>query len=103
SSSLYATRLTLFGILNGPMYHGLSFPRFPNQMIPLQACKRCRICSIFSVVSWIISGPRNLYAAILVIKKVKDSDSYEFLLANKKLSMLMSLGQFLISVQEWKV
>ncbi|GKD86765.1 hypothetical protein Tco_1357919, partial [Tanacetum coccineum] len=41
------------------MYRGLSFPHFPNRMIPLRACKRCRICTIFSVVSWIISCPEN--------------------------------------------
>nr|GEV35041.1 copia protein [Tanacetum cinerariifolium] len=38
------------------------------------------------------------------IKKVKDSDSYEFLLAKRSaLSMLVSLGRFLASVQELKV
>ncbi|GKB57841.1 hypothetical protein Tco_0914027 [Tanacetum coccineum] len=44
SSSLYAAGPIRSRILNGPMY---------------RACKRCRICTIFSVVSWIISGPEN--------------------------------------------
>nr|GEX31085.1 hypothetical protein [Tanacetum cinerariifolium] len=57
SSSLYATGPILLRILNGPMYQGSSFPLFSNRMIPLRACKCCRICTIFSVVSWIISGP----------------------------------------------
>nr|GEV29601.1 hypothetical protein [Tanacetum cinerariifolium] len=35
---------------------GLSFPRFSNRMTPFRACKRCRVCTIFSVVSWIIFG-----------------------------------------------
>ncbi|GKC25042.1 hypothetical protein Tco_1027192 [Tanacetum coccineum] len=56
SLSVYATGPTLLRILNGLMYRGLSFPRFPNQMTPFRACKRCRICTIFLVVSWIISS-----------------------------------------------
>nr|GFA77284.1 hypothetical protein [Tanacetum cinerariifolium] len=58
SSSLYATGPILSRISNGPMYRGLSLPRFSNRMTPFRACKRCRVCTIFSVVSWIISGPR---------------------------------------------
>ncbi|GKF76294.1 hypothetical protein Tco_0225738, partial [Tanacetum coccineum] len=57
SSSLYATGPIRSRILNGPMYRGLSFPHFPNRMTPLRASKHCRICTIFSVVSWIIFGP----------------------------------------------
>ncbi|GJU90542.1 hypothetical protein Tco_1302965 [Tanacetum coccineum] len=60
SSSLYATGPIRSSILNGPMYRGLGFPRFPNQMIPLRACKRCQICTIFSMVSWIIYGPGKI-------------------------------------------
>ncbi|GJU82646.1 reverse transcriptase domain-containing protein [Tanacetum coccineum] len=58
-SSLYATGSIRSRILNGPMYRGLSFPRFPNRMTPLPAFKHYRICTIFSVVSWIIYGPEN--------------------------------------------
>nr|GEW51597.1 hypothetical protein [Tanacetum cinerariifolium] len=36
SSSLYATGSTLLRILNCPMYWGLSFPHFPNQMTPFR-------------------------------------------------------------------
>ncbi|GJS69659.1 serine/threonine-protein phosphatase BSL3-like protein [Tanacetum coccineum] len=59
SSSLYATGPIRSRILHGTMYRGLSFPYFANRMIPLRACKRCRICTIFSVVSWTIYGPEN--------------------------------------------
>ncbi|GJZ98192.1 hypothetical protein Tco_0670645 [Tanacetum coccineum] len=34
SSSLYATGPTLAKILNGPIYHGLSLPRFPKRIMP---------------------------------------------------------------------
>ncbi|GJT95636.1 hypothetical protein Tco_1091154 [Tanacetum coccineum] len=37
SSSLYATGPILSRSLKGPMYRGLSFPRFPNRMTPLRA------------------------------------------------------------------
>ncbi|GJS15261.1 hypothetical protein Tco_0409733 [Tanacetum coccineum] len=57
SSSVYAIGPNLLRIINGPMYQGLRFPLFPNRMTPFRACKCCQICTIFSVVSWIISGP----------------------------------------------
>ncbi|GJY05243.1 hypothetical protein Tco_0371183, partial [Tanacetum coccineum] len=60
SSSLYGTGPTLSRIFNGPMYRGLSFPGFRNRMTPFRACKCCRICTIFSVVSWIIYGPLRM-------------------------------------------
>ncbi|GJR99902.1 hypothetical protein Tco_0316411 [Tanacetum coccineum] len=36
SSSLYTTGSIRSRILNGPMYRGLSFPRFPNRKISLR-------------------------------------------------------------------
>ncbi|GJX85702.1 hypothetical protein Tco_0336476 [Tanacetum coccineum] len=56
-------------ILKGPMYRGLSFPHFPNRMTPLRACKRCRICTTFLVVSWIISGPDSCMIKSLRLPK----------------------------------
>ncbi|GKE58076.1 hypothetical protein Tco_1497261 [Tanacetum coccineum] len=56
SSSLYVTGPIRLRILKGLMYRGLRFTCFSNRMKPLRACKHYRICTIFLVVSWIISG-----------------------------------------------
>ncbi|MFS7911340.1 hypothetical protein Hanom_Chr02g00116951 [Helianthus anomalus] len=36
NSNLYATVPILSKIMNGPMYHGFSFPRLPNLTTPFQ-------------------------------------------------------------------
>ncbi|GKE46066.1 hypothetical protein Tco_1477324, partial [Tanacetum coccineum] len=87
SSSLYATGPIRLRILNGPMYRGLSFPHFPNWMIPLRDLLESASVVKFALFSRWFPG---LFLALKILPMFWDDMPYSCLIEYLKHSAKIS-------------